>query len=282
MARWRAVRKDHQVLYIPAHRAVILGSGWPAMFREHGRGTPFVVREFSARVRDVLGQRLGDNVFPAPRRLREGLRMRLDSALVHGGQVVVARRQTGEKELRLRHSDSSELGILEWTSGQREALPLIVGLYEALPSGRTSRAPTIEWIIVEEPELGLHPDAIMAVMLLLFELTRRGYRLVISTHSPLVLHLMWALNRLGREPESDREQKLRRIFEVSSGDLAEHFTARLLGARRAVYSLYTEPGAGASARDISTLDPLSDDGQEAAWGGHLDHTSRIADVLAGS
>ena len=35
--------------------------------------------------------------------------------------------------------------------------------------------------------MGLHPQAILSVMLLVLDLLRRGYRVAISTHSPLVL-----------------------------------------------------------------------------------------------
>ena len=46
-------------------------------------------------------------------------------------------------------------------------------------------------------EMGLHPRAIAVVMLMVFELMARGYRVCISTHSPQVLDAVWASDGSG-------------------------------------------------------------------------------------
>ena len=41
--------------------------------------------------------------------------------------------------------------------------------------------------------MGLHPQGIATAMLLVLELLRRGYKVVLSTHSTVVLDMVWAL-----------------------------------------------------------------------------------------
>ena len=109
LAKGRVSNTEHRVLYIPAHRAIIMGTGWPRLFREYSGDTPFVVREFGARVLDVLSSRELETVFPSPRRLREELRGTLDRALFHGGRVVVEKSGVGRKELKLVHGSKTRL-----------------------------------------------------------------------------------------------------------------------------------------------------------------------------
>ena len=44
--------------------------------------------------------------------------------------------------------------------------------------------------------MGLHPRAISVVVLMVFELMKRGYRVCLSTHSPQVLEAVWVLRHL--------------------------------------------------------------------------------------
>ena len=72
-------------------------------------------------------------------------------------------------------------------------MPLLLGLYWLLPSSKVSRRDDLKWVVIEEPEMGLHPNGIGAVLNLVMELRLRGYRICISTHSPHVLDIVWAL-----------------------------------------------------------------------------------------
>lgn len=81
-----------------------------------------------------------------------------------------------------------------WSAGQREFTPLLLGLYWLCPAGKISKRPFIDWVVIEEPEMGLHPQGIEAVLLLLLCSTQRGYRVITFTHSPTILELAsWAL-----------------------------------------------------------------------------------------
>jgi len=275
LANGRRRSEAHQALYVPAHRALVVGSGWPLNFRGFNKDTPFVVRDFSELLRELLG-RIGNDVFPAKRRLRAPIRKVLDTALFHGGRVVVESRGFEGEQLRLIHGET-RLSLMEWTTGQREALPLLAGLYEALPSGGSERREPIKWVIVEEPELGLHPDAILAVILLLFEVSRRGYRLVISTHSPLVLDVLWAMQQLRKHEAGPK--RLLSILRARAGTFMLNLASTALARSVSVVYLDFKDGRVVS-HDISGLDPLSVSAAERDWGGLLRHNTRIADEIA--
>ena len=44
-----------------------------------------------------------------------------------------------------------------WSAGQREFVPLLLGMYWLMPPAKISPAQRLEWVVIEEPEMGLHP-----------------------------------------------------------------------------------------------------------------------------
>ena len=83
--------------------------------------------------------------------------------------------------------------------------------------------------------MGLHPQGIAAVLLMVLELLRRGYRVVISTHSPVVLEMVWALQefkKLGAD-ESD----VRRLFDLKASTPAKELGKTALVKDYRVYHL---------------------------------------------
>lgn len=276
LARGRLRYEPHHALYIPAHRTLVMGTGWPLTFRSFDEDTPFVVRDFSERVRELLSLRDEGVLFPAPRRFRAEFRDSLDAALFHGGKVVVESKGLGGKQLRLVHG-KTKLSIMEWTTGQREVVPLVVGLYDALPAGKIERRPPLEWVIVEEPELGLHPNGVLAVLVLLLEVARRGYRLVLSTHSPLILDVLWAMQHL--KGERGGASRLLDILKVRETQFTSGFAKSVLEKEQRVVYLDFRNGRVVST-DITGLDPLSEDEAERGWGGLLGHSTAIANAVA--
>lgn len=278
LAKSRRRNEPHHALVVPAHRALVMGTGFPLVFRSFDDDTPFVVRDFSERLRILLSQRIEHDVFPAKKRFREEIRERLDAALFHGGKVVVESKGLGGRELRLVHSDIS-LSLMEWTTGQREALPLLAGLYDALPPGLPNKGKKkpIEWVIVEEPELGLHPNGILAVLFLLLEVVRRGYRLVVSTHSPLILEILWAMQALRDDPK--RVGKLLRMFGAKETAFTKDLAALVLGKSQNITYLDFD-GDRVVSTDITSLDPAATDEANSGWGGLLGHSTQIANIVA--
>jgi hypothetical protein len=62
-----------------------------------------------------------------------------------------------------------------------------------------------DFIIVDEPELNLHPDNQRMIARLLAKAVNRGFRVMISTHSDYVLRELNNLIMLSRVPEGERE-----------------------------------------------------------------------------
>ncbi len=163
------------------------------------------------------------------------------------------------------------------TAGQREFTPLLLGLYHLLPSTKLRKRAGTDWVVIEEPEMGLHPQAVTAVMLLILDLLWRGYRVVLSTHSPHVLTMLWMM-RLLKEHRArwqlvceafgvTQQAQMRQVAEAA---LTKEYRAHLLGFRQDGLVSYT---------DISTLDPDSDDERISGWGGLTEYSSRFGDAV---
>ncbi|MCY4227950.1 MAG: AAA family ATPase [Gammaproteobacteria bacterium] len=104
--------------------------------------------------------------------------------------------------------------MFDLVAGQREFAPLLLGLYWLCPASKHSKRDDVEWVVIEEPEMGLHPRAIMTFLLLVLELTRRGYKLIISTHSTVVLDLVWALRHI--HECGGTEADVRKLLDLGS------------------------------------------------------------------
>ena len=69
-------------------------------------------------------------------------------------------------------------------------------------------------VVIEEPEMGLHPKAIVSFGLLVLALLSRVYQVILSTHSPIILDLVWAIRELREVSTSAATRALSNIFEL--------------------------------------------------------------------
>jgi hypothetical protein len=97
-------------------------------------------------------------------------------------RVLVYRIHTGAACSQSKSESTLPLWFVRWAAG---FVPL--RFYWLLPPTKVPRRQEVEWVVIEEPEAGLHPNAISAVLLLILDLLARGYRVCLSTHSPHVL-----------------------------------------------------------------------------------------------
>jgi hypothetical protein len=273
---------QHAVYFVPAHRTLILYGGYPPAFQQFSPETPFVVRSFSEEVRQVLVEGLDQRVlFPQPKRLKGKVREKIDEAIFHGAQL---RDDTSgiQRQLKLAYPNALDLAYMTWTAGQREFIPLLLGLYYLLPGGRSGKRPGTNWVVIEEPEMGLHPTAIMAFMLLVLDLLSRGYRVILSTHSPLVLDVVWALQEI--RAHDPRWQPVLSLFDIGGVTKASargevEMAEAVLRKSSRVYLL--DFGAGrVRASDISSLDPASENPAVSGWGGLTSFSGRIGQVVS--
>lgn len=272
--------KNDSVFYIPAQRVLCVQRGWPAPFMDFGTEVPFVVKNFSEQLRRLLelGKlgKEGTRLFPVEGKLKKPLRDLIERHVYYGGSVRVDKRAL-KKRLVLEVEDTL-LPVMTWSSGQREFLPLLLGLLWLMPSSRGSRKAGVEYVVIEEPEMGLHPRALLGVLLAVLELMRRGYKVLISTHSADVLQLVWALRAI---QEAGDQEKFYRLFEglVRSQPLDDLFR-QMLEKKTTTWYFDKQNAAPSVIRDISALDPFSEREEERDWGGLLGFASRVTDVVA--
>jgi hypothetical protein len=264
------------VYFIPAQRALLMADGWPRPFSSYPAGTPYVARAQSERLLQWLnnGQ---ETIFPIPRKFPTPLRDRLNDTIFHGAQVD-ADRQSAQSRLLLKtgKNRSTQIPYMAWTAGQREFVPLLMALYRLLPSSAMTKDPDIHTVVIEEPELGLHPKAVFALGHAMLHLMARGYRVAVSTHSPLMLDFAWTLRRLTSvAPKQKNLKPWRDALEISS-DFAE----KLSNTTVRTYYLGYNPKNRVIGEDISWLRTNSDSHVEAAWGLMQEDASRMADIVS--
>ncbi|MBM4087431.1 MAG: ATP-binding protein, partial [Planctomycetes bacterium] len=241
-------------------------------------GDPFVVRDFSEKLRRLAEKEFSENeaVFPQSRRLRQVIRKALLDA-IFGGFSLRLETQMGQRRFVLRSSGGPSLPFTVWSAGQREFVPLLLGAYQLLPRTKAPRRGQLELAVIEEIEMGLHPQAISAAMLLVLDLLQRGYRVCLSTHSPHVLDVVWALRRF-RESGAD-EQLVFDLFGLPSNPESKKLAAAALDPTKTTEVYYFERKHG-TVQDISQLDPSSDDAAEAGWGGLTEFSGHVGNLVA--
>jgi len=273
---------EQRVFYVPAQRALIFQqASWPRPFSDFRWQDPFVVRNFSDQIRLLLDSGLGGEqgvLFPRERRLHSTIRTHLEQHIFRGAmlKVVVDR---GQKRLMLELPQGERLPYLSWSTGQREFTPLLLGIYWLLPLGPRNKRPHVRWVIIEEPEMGLHPTAIADVLLLSVELLRRGYKVILSTHSPAVLDLLWAWKFIKQVPRNEATSYFCSLFGLKREQHADDLAKMLWQKAFAVYFFEPE-NQGTRVRDISSLEVLTEDEAVASWGHLTTFSGRAGDVVA--
>jgi energy-coupling factor transporter ATP-binding protein EcfA2 len=271
--------KTESLFFIPAQRVLTLGRGWPRPFSDYGASDPFSVRDFSEKIRLLMetgwGRSEGGEIFPQTRRLKNELRKILDRTVFHGFGLRVDTHGAQKRLVLKAKGAEATLPFMVWSAGQREFVPLLVGFYWLLPPTKVPRRQEVEWVVIEEPEAGLHPNGISAVLLLILDLLARGYRVCLSTHSPHVLDVVWAL-RVIREHQAP-SIKILDLFNTRKTDPMKEMADAVLGKIARVYYFDQKTGR---THDISGLDPGSEEASEAGWGGLSEFSGHVADVVA--
>jgi len=277
LAARRRKSSEESLFFIPAQRVLALRDGWPRPFTDYTPGDPFAVREFSESLRVLVEQefRGSGDLFPQERRLKKEFRDLLRRHVFSNFRLKVDKFHS-QKRLVLGTGQNSEvLPYMVWSAGQREFVPLLLGFYWLMPPTKVATRGNIKWVVLEEMEMGLHPRAISVVLLLVFELVARGYRVCLSTHSPQVLDAVWALKHL-RENHAGAKALLN-IFEASNSPPMQRLATAVMEKTVKVHYFNRETGI---TTDISALDPSAEGQAEAGWGGLSEFSSRANEAVA--
>lgn len=272
-----------RLFYIPAHRVVAMHQGWPRHFGAFDIGDPYVLRSFSESIRLLMGRESSngnepsEKIFPKEGRLRDALEQMIDASIFYGASVEQAQVNL-RKQFRLNVA-GSHLPFMSWSTGQKEFMPLLLSIYHLLPrQSGVSTSDNLEWIVVEEPEMGLHPRAIQAVMVLLLELVAHGYKVVLSTHSPVLVELAWVMHFI--QQYEGQAEDLCELFNLPKNSPLKN-TFKIVIEQKTFKTYYFDRQAdGVQIKDISVLDAGSDDPAIANWGGLSEFASRASEVVS--
>jgi hypothetical protein len=269
--------RRESLFFIPAQRVLALRDGWPSAFNYYDASVPFTLREFSEHLRLLMSDfGTEGTLFPLPRRLKSEFRDLLQTHIFPGFDLKIDT-QRAQKRLVLasQGQNGGSLPVAVWSTGQREFVPLLLGLYWLMTASKTPRRKGVQWVVVEELEMGLHPRAISIVMLMMFELMARGYRVCLSTHSPQVLDAVWALQRLKTHGAPAAE--LLKVFGAEPSAAMLDLAEKVMKRNTKVYYFDRETG---KTKDISNLDPSAEEAGESGWGGLAEFSGRANEAVA--
>ena len=129
--------------------------------------------------------------------------------------------------------------------------------------------------------MGLHPRAIISVILQILELIQTGgYKVIVSTHSPVFLEFAWAFNLLKTNANQCYEA-LYEVFNVPVGSPVREMLEGLFNKSIKTYYFRRRNRNGkVVSHDISSLDVSASDNIIAEWGGLSEFSSRVSEVVS--
>ncbi|MDE0554959.1 MAG: AAA family ATPase [Candidatus Poribacteria bacterium] len=272
-------RKTKENLFlIPAHRVVTLKDGWPRAFTDYATSDPYVVKAFSEELRLLLEKGLGSGkgpIFPQVGRMNKTLRDAIRESIFGDAEIRLDR--SGLRKRIVLDVAGTQLPFMTWSTGQREFTPLLLGLYWLMPSGRVRKKDNINWIVIEEPEMGLHPQAISSLLLVFLELMKLGYKVIISTHSSQILELIWAIRFIAKSNAAPT--RLRQLLDLNANAYSKNLTETILNKKTFKTYYFSRKKGVVNVKDISTLDAEDPDEAVSDWGGLTLFSTKSADVV---
>lgn len=271
-------QKTEQLFYIPAQRILSISDGRPKNFMEFDVATPYVLRSFSETLRLYLQGGIGNAViFPAGKRLKEALLTSFDENIFHGGKIVMEE-IAGLRKLKMR-IDSASIPFMTWSAGQKEFMPLLLAFYYlSSGDGQLMKRNEHKYVVIEEPEMGLHPQAIKSVILEILDLIHNGMKVIVSTHSTTLLDFAWAFNIIKKSSRDNKVDAFYEMFNIAKDASNEHLFDSLLEKKiSTVY--FSRAGKYVTSTDISSLDAGNDNLDVSEWGGLSRFASKAAEIV---
>ena len=272
---------EPSVFYVPAQRIVCMGDGFPKFFSDFSFTTPYVLREFTETLRAFVQFGLGDRkrIFPIEEEF-EGLESKVfDTSIFNSGEVEMAE-VSGQKKMLLS-VEGMKIPFMAWSTGQKEFMPLLLAFYclSGSPANIVRRG-HYSAVIIEEPEMGLHPKAIVGVLLqIIGMMVEFGYKVIISTHSSVFLEFAWAFNVLKGHTRHFHEA-LCDMFEVSIDSPAGRILGKMKDRIIKTYYFSRNENGKVETTYISSLDVDSEELSLSEWGGLAEFASRMNDVVS--
>lgn len=263
--------------YMPAQRVLVIEDGWPKAFESFDNSYPYVIREYSNVLRSTLNKFNAEEIFPISNKLKAFLRNDITKTIYHNAQIAL-RSPKGKKRIMLNvKGKGHEIPMTLISAGQREFLPYLISLYYLLPAGKVESAKGIKSVVIEEPEMGLHPLGIRTFLLTVLDLLNRNYTVYISTHSVDLMNYVWALNEIQLASGSDRVKLLAELLEIKKAEFGTRNLENVSTKKTSVHFFDLKD----DHVDILDISDLSLDNEEQnSWGGFLKSADKAADVVA--
>lgn len=277
------LEKDHEpspkesLLYIPAQRILSISDGRPKNFMEFDAATPYVLRHFSEALRLFFGQvtLMGDGVIGFKSDVGGAhhqtiLYSRAEQEIFNHADITIEE-DRGQKKL-FQRIDGMRVPFMSWSTGQKEFIPLLFVFY------RLVDGEPYKYVIIEEPEMGLHPRAINVIILQLLIFMQAGYRIIVSTHSPMFLEFAWAFNFLQSLKMAHFNEALAEILSMNKWEMG--MTDKVSMKTIKTYFFRRKQDGRVTSRDISSLDVDDDDTIVSEWGGLSSFASKASEVVS--
>lgn len=272
---YEKINPKEQLFYIPAQRILSIADGRPKNFMEFDTSAPYVLRYFSETLRLSLQNGMENSIFPI-NRLKGTLRKSFDDSIFHGGKVFLDEK-TGQKKLRMKVGEMN-VPFITWSAGQKEFMPLLLSFYHLCPPSKVAKKNDYKYVVIEEPEMGLHPQAIKSVILQVIDLLSRDYKVIISTHSPIFLEFAWAFNLLKNSHAENKS--LYELFELSISQQIKILLDNILSTKEIRTYYFSRTNNQVTVKDMSSLDANSEDTDISEWGGISSFASKATDIVS--
>jgi hypothetical protein len=137
-----------------------------------------------------------------------------------------------------------------------------------------------KWLIIEYPELNLHPNSLVQFLkIILFLLTK--YRICVTSHSSIILDLIWIMNQLKQHDGTVND--LFTVLEVDESERDEEIIKAAQASLKKDYKVYYfEQGKDYSVivKDISELSVDLDGDYNDYWGEIVKFSTKACDIVA--
>ena len=298
-----------KLFYVPAQRIVSIQQGWPRNFNSFENSDPYVLKSFSETLRVFMekdssnayfkpatrtptfsvlkdspnNKWVNTELFPKKRKMdvRPGkiivpINDAINSSIFYGARVEMD--MASLKKRFLLHVGNSKLPFMNWSAGQKEFMPLLLSFYHLMPGSSVSKNSTIKWVVIEEPEMGLHSKAIQAVMLACLDLVARGYKVIVSTHSAVLLEFAWAMNYI--KNYNGNTSDLFELFSISPSVGIGKIFRKIIEDKIFKTYYFQRQNEEVYIKDISSLDAGSADESIANWGGLSGFAGKASEIVS--
>ncbi len=277
------LKEKETLFYIPAQRVLSVSDGLGRPFMAYNNDMPYVNRAFGEVIRQFIQYGIGKQttLFPMRSRLKGNIKKRLDDSIFHGASIELE--EVDMQRRMIMNVDELKISIMSWSAGQKEYMPLLLGIYcLSGPPSKVLEKDEYKYVVIEEPEMGLHPQAIVDVILQIIELMQNGYQVIVSTHSTVFLDFAWAFNRLKKmDNVTGKYNALYELFHVEKGSRMQELLMGIFEKTINVYYMGQEGSTGKTkSRNITELNVWSDDPIMEEWGGLASFASRATEIVS--